>query len=447
MTHYDQLALFGGSPLVASHENLKINWPKVSAKDRDAVIAAFDRADFSGRSSSEVAALESEMAEYFGMPFGTAVNSGTAALHAALFSLGIKMGDDVIVPNLAFIATALAVVQSGARPIFADIEINSYNICIETILRVLTEKTKAVIVVHMHGIPVDLDPILEFCSARNIYVIEDVAQAPGAKYKGKLLGSLGDCSTFSLMSQKNLATCGECGVLLSKDERQKNRAEMLRIYGEIIRPNVPRVYNSLTWGWNYTLNPIQAAMARTQLMQFRSITKEIQDRGVEFNRKLAEFDWLKPPSYDEEYESVFHFYRVRMLPRPEWSIDSGRFRKAIQDALNAEGLNVRHYQNCPLSMQPIFTTMDFGPSLPTIEQMAGALDVLRTTLVLGAIGSSPAYLLKDGTIDAYKCGFMKIETNMGAILEYARSLSYKEPWESMPVTSDSFGAQYLTLDA
>lgn len=446
MTQSNKLALLGGTRLVDDHERLRISWPEVTEEDRSAVISAFERMDFSGRGSSEVLNLETEMAEYFCMPYATALNSGTAALHAALFALGIGSGDEVVVPNLTFIATALAVLQSGAKPVFADVNTENYNIDAEGLVRALSSNTRAVIVVHMHGTPADLDPIIEICRRREIFLIEDVAQSPGARYKGRLLGSFGDASTFSLMSQKNLATCGECGVLLTKTELSKNRAEMLRIYGEIIREGEPRKYNSVTWGWNYTLNPIQAAMARTQLRRFSSLTSRVQACGRLLSERLSQFEWIQVPTDNEVFENVFHFYRVRLLPHPDWGIDPGRFRLGVQHALNAEGLNVRHYQNCPVSMQPVFRDAGAGLELPSPAEMRGTLEVIRTTLVLGAIGSSPAYLLKEGTIEAYWRGFCKISENLAALIDYCRRAPYKEPWQEIPVTSDSFRAQYATLN-
>lgn len=440
----ERLALFGGEPLETNHADLRISWPRVSQDDRGAILATFDRGDFSGRSSSEVRALEDEMAAYFGMPFGTALNSGTSALHAALHSLGVKSDDEVIVPNLTFVATAMAVLHNGSIPRFADVDCNSYNLTAKTIAARITKQTKAVIVVHMHGTPAEIDPIIALCRQHNIRLIEDVAQAPGAKYKGKFVGSFGDASVFSLMSQKNLATCGECGVLLSKTLQAKNAAERLRIYGEVVRPGRSRAYNSYTLGWNYTLNPIQAAMARIQLAKFSELTAEIRRAAVGLSMALKVFKWVSPPNDGATYEGVFHFYRFGLDPAPVGYTDKGRFRKAVQDALAAEGLNTRQYQNCPISGQPVFRSPPFDKMADyNIELYPNVLEVLRSTLVLGGIGSSPAYLLKDGTTEKYVAGFAKIDENIDELIAYARSLDYSEPWHSVPKTSDSLNAEYV----
>ena len=441
----NELALLGGGAIVKDHASLRIKWPITTAGDREAVFGAFDRHDFSGRGSEEIYALESEMAQYFSMPYATALNSGTAAIHAALVSLGVKRGAEVIVPNLTFVATAMAVVHNGCTPIFCDIDPHTYNILPESILASITDRTQAVIAVHMHGTPADILETKRICDERGVRLIEDVAQAPGATVNGRMVGSFGDASVFSLMSQKNLATCGEGGVLLSMTEDAKNRAEMLRIYGEIIKRDLPRAYNSFTLGWNYTLNPMQAAMARSQLSRFSSLTSKIQAAGRELNRKLSEFSWIVPPDEVEGCENVFHFYRFRLDPSVFGYSDVGRFRQAVQDFMKAEGLHLRHYLNAPVSEQPVFKLDDSYNLKSKLEEFPNTLDVLRSTLVLGAISSSPGYLLCEGTIDLYIEGFAKIQHNIEEVIKYAKRLDYREPWEDVAKTSDSFGATYKCL--
>lgn len=436
------LALFGGTPVVEDHQSLLTRWPVVTSDDREAVLAAFDRADFSGRGSAEVYALEEEMAVFFGMPCATALNSGTAALHAALFSLEIGSGAEVIVPNLTFVSTAMAVVHNGSTPVFADVDANTYNLSAATIARELSSKTAAVIVVHLHGLPADMDPIIQLCHSKGIKVIEDVAQAPGARYKGRLVGSIGDAAAFSLMAQKNLATCGEGGVLLNRNNKDKNRAELIRLYGEKIQPGQARKYRSYTLGWNYTLNPIQAAMARTQLRRLPEVTRTICAAGANLSDRLSQFVWVTPPVLTHDFQNVFHFYRVALSGSSFGFTDDGRFRRAVQDALNAEGLNVRHYQTTPVSGQPYFQTGSDRCVARPLPEYPATLEVLRRTLVLGAVGSAPAYLLNPRVPELYAKGFAKIEKNMSALIDYARDIDYLDTWQSEPVLSDTFGAEY-----
>jgi len=399
--------------------------------------------------------LEERFSKYHNGLYATALNSGTAALHLALVSLGIQPGDEVIVPSLTFIATAMSVIHNQSIPVFADIDPKTFNILPESIERNISKKTKAIIVVHMHGLPVDIDPIMKICKKYNLKLIEDVAQAPRAMYKNKIVGTFGDAAAFSLMSQKNLATCGEGGILLNKRLKDKNKAEMARIYGEIIKHNSERVYNSYTLGWNYTLNPLQAAMAVTQLKKLNRVTNKIQKSARKLNKGLVKFGWILPPIEQDNISSVFHFYRFRLNSGYFKYKNEGRFRQAVQDALNAEGLNVRHYQKTPLAGQSFFNRKQINKVMPwalnnkkyvyDINDYPNTLDVIRNTLILGAISSGPGYLLCPGTIEKYLEGFRKIENNMGALLEYADKIDYKEPWEDVSVISDSFESNYELL--
>lgn len=447
-----KLALFGGSPLVSDHKSLRIDWPITDESDWQAIERVFKNKDFSGRGSKEVTDLEQVFSKKFDGMYATALSSGTAGLHAALVALGVEPGDEVLVPNLTFVATAVAALHSVAIPVFVDIDPNEYNMSPEDLRRKITSRTKAVIVVHMHGFPARIDEIRHICDEHNIPLVEDVAQSPGATYNGRLLGTYGDASVFSLMSQKNLGTCGEAGMLLTRTLEQKNKAEMLRIYGEIIAEDGSRIYNSYSLGWNYTLNPMQAAMALSQLKKFDDLTQKIQVKGRELNEGLAKFPWVLPPYEIPHSTGVFHFYRVRLMPDlPKNKIK--RFRQAVQDALNAEGLNVRHYQNVPLSGQIIFKERQaHGKGLPwvlndnpveyDIHAFPNTLDVIQNTLVLGAISSFPGYLLKDGTVEKYIEGFAKLNDNLPALIQYSERLEYREPWDEIPVTSDSFRAIY-----
>lgn len=450
-----ELALFGGTPLVTNHAELRVDWPLTDEKDWQAIQRVYENKDFSGRGSKEVTNLEEAFSRKFDGMHATALSSGTAGLHAALVAVGVEPGDEVIVPNLTFVATAVAALHCLAVPVFTDINTDDYNMSPDDLRQKITPRTKAVIVVHMHGFAARIAEIKSICDEHNIPLIEDVAQSPGATYEGKLLGTFGDAAVFSMMSQKNLGTCGEAGMLLTRTREQKNKAEMLRIYGEIIAEDGTRIYNSYSLGWNYTLNPMQAAMALTQLEKFDDLTKRIQEKGRQLTEGLRKFSWLQVPEEVANTTGVFHFYRIRLTPdMPKEEIR--KFRRAVQDALNAEGANVRHYQNVPLSGQIIFKDRQaYGKDLPwalndheveyDIHAFPGTLDTIRNTLVLGAISSFPGYLLKEGTVEKYIEAFEKLNDNLQKIMEYAKDVEYTEPWEDIPVTSDSFRATYGVL--
>ncbi len=448
----EKLALFGGNPLVLRHQDLRIDWPLLSERTKNLLIKRIEARDFSGRGSPAVADFENYFSKQY-CRYATGVHSATAALHAALYSVGIEPGDEVIVPNFTFVATAMAVLHSLAVPVFVDIDPVSFNIDPEGIKSHITPRTKAIIVVHMQGMPSAMNEIMAICEEYGLKLIEDVAQAPGALYHGKLVGTFGDAAAFSFMSQKNIASCGECGLLLTKTLEQKNRIEMLRIYGEVVKPNSERTYRSYSLGWNYTLGPLEATMAKTSAEEYMFVLEKLQTAGRKLTEGLKKFSWIVPPKEPKDITSAFHFYRVR-LRSPDKTVDDARFRKAVQDALNAEGLNVRHYQNVPVSEQLIFKQQNaFGKGLPwslnkdvnyqiAKEMFPNTLEMLNTTFVLGAIGSAPAYLLCPGTIEKYIDGFKKIDENIEELLIYATQCDYREPWDSVPVTSDSFSTTY-----
>jgi len=448
----EELALFGGKPLVDDHSSLRISWPVVSENSKRALYDAIDNKDFSGRGSVSVLDLEKLYSEKYNK-HATCLSNATAAIHAALYALDIGPGDEVIVPNFTFVATAMAVLHVMAIPVFADIDPITFNIDPVDVTKRITSRTKAIIVVHMQGMPADMDQLVDICKKYNLKLIEDVAQAPGATYKGQEVGTFGDASAFSLMSQKNIGTCGECGILLLSDLDAKNKAEKLRIYGEIISPDMPRAYSSYSLGWNYTAGPLEAAMATEQTKEYPTLLSQIQTKARSLNELLRRYDWVIPPIEAPDRTSAFHFFRVRLIS-PDQNVSSGRFRRAIQEALNAEGLLVRHYQNVPVSEQVVFKEKKaFGRGLPwslnegttydfPVSSYPNTLDMLETTLVLGAIGSAPSYFLCDGTIEKYAAGFEKLNRRLLKLLKYALELDYRRPWEEIPKTSDSFRAIY-----
>jgi perosamine synthetase len=446
------LALFGGKPVVKRHESLVGAWPPVSKADELAVMAAFRRRDFSGRESPSVENLEHSLSSWLNRRV-TALANATAALHVALIAVGVKPNDEVIVPNLTFIAPATAVLHAHAIPVFADIDRRTYNIDPEDVARRVTDRTRAVIVVHLHGFPADIYAIRRICKLHKLALIEDVAQAPGATINDKLVGTFGDAAAFSFMPQKNIGSCGELGALVTRTLKQKRIAELVRIYGEVLAKTGPRAYNSYTLGWNYTATPLAAAMATTQLEQYPETLRKIQQAGRQLTAELRKFAWVEPPEEVAGTTAVFHFYRIRLRPTEVDLSDAGRFRQAVQDALAAENLHTRLYQTSPLSGHPVFQRRNpLGHGVPWVctandrtygvEEYPVTLDVLRSTCLLGGMGSAPAYLCTRGTVDRYVEGFSKLEANMDALVEYAKTIRYREPWKAVPVVSDSFGRVY-----
>ncbi|MBN2454042.1 DegT/DnrJ/EryC1/StrS family aminotransferase [Candidatus Woesearchaeota archaeon] len=212
-----------------------------------------------------IPAFEDKFSSYCGAAQGISVSNGTNALHLALAALGIGKGDEVVIPDLTFVATANAVAYTGAKPVLVDSDEKTWNIDSSKIAEIITPKTKAVIPVHLYGHPCDMDPIMELAKERNLYVIEDCAEAHGASYKGKKVGSIGDVGCFSFYGNKILTT-GEGGMCLTSDENLAERMRFLKDHGMS-----KRRYFHPEIGFNYRMTNLQAAIGLAQLERIDEI--------------------------------------------------------------------------------------------------------------------------------------------------------------------------------
>ena len=233
-TTHSELALFGGEPTVP-FGTVK-PWPEVTEEDKQAVMAVLDRGVFWGAHAPEITALQEDWAQWLGTKYCLATNSGTAALHMAVAAAGVEPGDEVITTPFSWTSTATCVLHHNAIPIFADIDPLSYNIDPVKIEEKITPFTKAIIPVHLYGLPADMDPIMEIAERHNLVVIEDCCQAHGALYKGRKVGTIGHVAAFSLNGSKNLSG-GEGGLFVTNDERRWQEAARLQQFGEARRPH------------------------------------------------------------------------------------------------------------------------------------------------------------------------------------------------------------------
>lgn len=254
-----------------------------------------------------VASFEKEFAEYFGVKHAIAVNSGTAALHVAIAALDIGPGDEVIVSPFTFIATASSVLHNNAIPIFADIDDRTYNLDPSSVRDNITDRTKAIIPVHLAGISADLDPLIEIAKDNNISIIEDACQSHGTKYKGKMVGSIGELGTFSFYPSKNMTT-GEGGMITTNDDNLAEQCRLLRHHGE---PSW-YVYNRL--GWNYRMTEIQGAIGRVQLKKLESYIKIRNDNAKYITDAVENIEGVDPPYIPDYCEPAFNYWIGRIKP-------------------------------------------------------------------------------------------------------------------------------------
>ncbi|TFG03078.1 MAG: DegT/DnrJ/EryC1/StrS family aminotransferase [Promethearchaeota archaeon] len=251
--------------------------------------------------------FEREFANYIGVKHAIGVNSGTAALHIAIAALEIGPGDEIIVPPFTFIATASSILQNNAIPIFADIDNKSYMLDPDSVKKKITDRTKAIIPVHLSGITADMDPLLDIAEDNNLYIIEDACQAHGAKYKGKKVGSIGDLGTFSFYPSKNMTT-GEGGMITTNNSKLAEQCRLIRHHGE---PSW-YVYNRL--GWNYRMTEIQGAIGRIQLKKLDGYVK-IRNKNAQYlTDKVKDFKGIDPPYVPKYCEPAFNYWIGRIHP-------------------------------------------------------------------------------------------------------------------------------------
>jgi len=265
----DKLAIDGGPKTVT---NTLIGWPQFDQEAIDAVQDVLKSGKVNYWTGPKGMEFEKKFAEWQGSRFGISVSSGTAALHVALSALGIGPGDEVIVPSYTFIATSFSVVQAGAVPRFADVNIEDHCISVKSAEKLVNKRTKAIIPVHLYGNVCDMDKIMDFARRHNLYVIEDNAEAFGGSYKGKKTGTLGDMAACSFCQNKTFTTGGEGGMVTTDDEDLAWAARSFRDHGYDVKERLnllemeqrlPYIHNVV--GWNYRMTEMQSAVGLAEL--------------------------------------------------------------------------------------------------------------------------------------------------------------------------------------
>jgi len=360
-----KLAINGGNRVVP--EGMIKPWPHITEEDKRAVMEALEKASPWRYPFEEVVELEKAWSEWTGMRFSLACNSGTAALHLCVVACEIGPGDEVLVPADTFLASASCVLHSNGIPIFVDVDPKTYNIDPKKIEERITERTKAIVAVDLHGLPADYDEIHAIAQKYGLKVIEDGAQAHGATYKGKQVGSLGDCSGCSLNGSKCLSALGEGGLFATNDERMYELAIRARMFGEYVEPGKPREYNAYMMGWNYRLDPLQAAFARSQLKRLPEMTEWRIRNGTYLTERLKEISGIQPPYVPPDRTHVYFFYPILVRPEDlgfdEAHVD--KFRDVFCRVMNAEGVPVRAWQTRPVPAQSLFQYLDgYGKGCP-----------------------------------------------------------------------------------
>lgn len=307
---------------------------------------------------ARVAQLEEDFAKYCGVKHALAVNSGTAALHAALYAAGVKEGDEVITVPFSFIATINPILMVGAKPVLVDIDPETFCMDVTQLEQVITPKTKAIIPVHLYGQPVNHDEIRAIADKHELKIIEDACQAIAADYKGQKAGSLGDLGCFSLYATKNIM-CGEGGMVTTNDDEYAAAIRQFRQHGM----SGPYMYEDL--GYNYRLTDLQAAIAIEQLKKVDRFTAARQKNAQALGEGLAGIKGLVLPTTASDRTHVFHQYTIRVTN--DFPMDRDSFVKELQE----RGVGAAVYYPRALHTYPHIAKLGFNiGDFPEAEKAA-----------------------------------------------------------------------------
>lgn len=346
-----------GSPVVSKGDagrTIPIARPVIGQEEIDAVREVLTSGMLA--SGRYVKQFEREFAQYCGTNHAVAMNSGTAALFSTLYALGIAQGDEVIVPDFTFVATASSVRMAGATPVFADIDEKSYNIQPEAVLEQITPRTKAVIGVHLYGQPFDVGALSEICDDHGLALIEDCAQAHGARYEGRMAGSFGTAGCFSFYPTKNMTT-SEGGMVTTDDTRLATQLRKIIDHGQGIK------YRHDLIGFNFRMTNIEAAIGSVQLGKLDAMNERRRKNAVCLLQHLPAAG-IVPPYCAPQSHHVYHQFVIRL------DEGNGIGREACMHALGERGIQTAIHYPLPLHRQPVFAHAANGARFPVSDACA-----------------------------------------------------------------------------
>ena len=325
--------------------------PIIGDEEIEAVVAALRRGEISGSFGEAIPRFEQEFADYCGCRFGVAVSSGTTALHLAVTAAEIGAGDEVLISASTNIATALAVVHNQATPVPVDSEAITWNLDLDLIEDLITEKTKAIIPVHLYGHPVDMDRLMDLARRHNLLVIEDCAESHGATCRGRMTGSFGDMACFSFYANKVITT-GEGGMVTTNDEQLAERLRLLRN----LAFTKPR-FRHEELGFNFRMTGYQAAMGVAQLAKIDWILSEKRRVAHTYNEFLRDVEGLQLPHEADWARNVYWMYAVVVQP------EFGMSRDELMAFLRAANIDSRTFF-CPMNQQPCLQSLPSFREVP-----------------------------------------------------------------------------------
>ena len=298
--------------------------------------------------------FEEKFAEYVGVDYAVAVCNGTVALTLALKAFDIGPGDEVLVPDYTFVATATSVLMVGARPVFVDVDLKTFNISVDDVLEKISPRTRAIIAVHLFGHPADVKALREITQERGLILIEDAAQAHGAEAYGEKVGSFGDAAIFSFYATKNITT-GEGGMVVTNNKKVADRIRLLRNHGQIAK------YVHETLGGNFRMTSIQAAIGLAQLRKLDKLNEVRRSNAALLSRILSNIKEIEIPFEEVWAKHVYHVYAVKLL---------NTSRDCVHECMLRNGIEVAIHYPLPLHSQPLFKKLGFAECCPNASRLS-----------------------------------------------------------------------------
>ncbi len=406
------LALLGGPPV---RTKPFATWPVFGQTEEDRLLRTLTSGKWGRLNGSEVDEFERRFAKAHGCKHGIAVVNGTVSLRIALLAAGIQAGDEVIVPPYTFFSTASAVIEANAVPVFADIDLDTFNLDPAAVRAAITPRTRAIIPVHFAGQPADMDAIMAIARAKSLIVIEDAAHAHGAAWRGRPAGSLGHVASFSFQSSKNM-TSGEGGMITSNDDALSEACRSIHNCGRI--PSGVWYEHHVISG-NYRLGEFQGAVLNAQLDRLEDQTLTRDANGRYLSEKLAQWPGIYPQKRPEH--CTRHSYHLFMM-----RLDGSAFgvpRSMLLRALQAEGIPCSAGYGYPLYRQPIFQQRAFGPYLANFKEALDYSSVHCPNSELICRDQcvwleQSIFLSSPEDIDDIVRAFDKVSSHQAALIEY-----------------------------
>lgn len=411
----ENLAYFGGKAIIPE-DNRKTNFPYITKEDIMQMLISIQHDP-----NKVIDDFANKYRDYVGANYAIPTASGTSSLHLALVGAGVRPGDEVIIPNFTFIATAQAVLAAKAIPVFTDIDPDTYCMDVSDVEKLITSKTTAIMPVHVHGLPADLPQLQKICDKYELKLVEDASHAHSSSINNKICGSIGDAAGQSLMADKNFPVGGEGGIAFFKNEEDYHRA--LKFINES--------------GIDYRMSWIAAAFGISQLERL-PYYDEIRARNAKFlSDTLQDTDLFSPPYVPEGYRHSYNMYRIKLNPEKKGldDLEDYKVKEAIQKLIMEEGIFAREWQNKPIPGHlPFQNKKGFGNNFPfslsdveqnyKISDYPKTLNMFRTTLTICRELRSP---IEYERIQSYALAFKKIDKNPDKIRKVVEELTDIKP--------------------